>query len=99
MNEAEISAPITVTEYEKAEQRAREKLRQIIEREGDADGARRTAQYINALIAEQVGQERYTAYTYQKAVEQIRDKKRAGIDSQPKIDNVISLVSIVSQIS
>lgn len=91
-----ISAPLTAEEYIIAEKRAREKLERIISREGDADGARRTPQYLNALIKEAVEQERYTAYTTQRAAAN-GDKKRADVSRQQ--ENIISYVPIVPHLT
>ena len=90
------AAPITGDEYIRAAARAREKLERIIAREGDAGGARRQPQYLNALIAEAIRQERYEKYTECQAVE-IRDKKIADESRQP--ENIISYVPIVSHLA
>lgn len=96
MERERLLAPVTVEEYVTAEEKARAKLERIIEREGDADGARCTQSYLNALIVEIIGQERYTAYTASLSAQGY--KKEADAKRQPK-DKVCCITPIIAQIS
>lgn len=90
-----LIAPVTADEFATAEEKAQAKLERIIEREGDAGGARRTQSYLNALIVEIIGQERYTAYTASLAQGY---KKEADAKRQPK-EKICYLTPIIAQIS
>lgn len=50
--EQELGFTITDTDYESALDAAQKKLRHIIQRYGDSDGARRSADYLIQLVAE-----------------------------------------------
>lgn len=62
--EAYYGAVIGPSEWDKAKAYAERKLHRIIEREGDADGARREPWYLAQLIAETVRADSLSQLTY-----------------------------------
>lgn len=75
-----LGALIYPTEWSRAKAYAERKLAFIIEREGDADGARREPWYLAQLIAETVRAERFSEYTrmlYERK-QATGDKKRTA---------------------
>lgn len=61
--EAYLGTAIEPCEWDKARAYAERKLAGIIEREGDADGARREPWYLAQLIAESVKGSRFSQFT------------------------------------
>lgn len=70
--ERELGFKITDTDYIGALEQAQKKLRHIIQRYGDSDGARRSADYLIQLVAE--------AFQGQALQEFTLTKMRAGED-------------------
>lgn len=68
---------LTASEYSRAEKRAKRKLAQIIEREGNENGARTSLDYRARLIAEFIQAERMTAFGFTLQQLQIETKKKA----------------------
>lgn len=62
--ESYLGAAIRPWEWDSAKARAESKLAYIIEREGDADGARRELWYLAQLIAEAVRGSRFSQFTH-----------------------------------
>lgn len=60
-----LGAAIEPSEWDEAKAYAEHKLKGIIEREGDADGARREPWYLAQLIAETVKGSRFSRITYE----------------------------------
>lgn len=58
-----LGSEIRPSEWDRAKAYAERKLKGIIEREGDADGARREPWYLAQLIAETVKGSRFSQYT------------------------------------
>ena len=58
-----LGSQITPSEWDGARADAEHKLERIIEREGDADGARREPWYLAQLIAETVRSNRFSGLT------------------------------------
>lgn len=58
-----LGGTIEPSEWDKAKEEAERKLGRIIDREGDADGARREPWYLAQLIAEAVKQSRFSKFT------------------------------------
>ena len=58
-----LGSEIRPSEWDEAKAYAEHKLKGIIEREGDADGARREPWYLAQLIAETVKGSRFSQYT------------------------------------
>lgn len=95
--EGYLGTTIDPEEWAGAKAYAEQKLERIIEREGDAGGARREPWYLAQLIAETVKGERFSAFTQliYYAAEQFGVKKE-----QPTSENVSrpkSNTPIVSQ--
>ena len=59
-----LGEAISPEEWECAKRYAERKLAMIIEREGDADGARRESWYLAQLIAETVRSNRFSKFTF-----------------------------------
>lgn len=75
-----LGSQITPSEWDGARAYAEHKLKRIIEREGDADGARREPWYLAQLIAEAVRGNRFSKLTHDlweayKYIEQMGIKK------------------------
>lgn len=62
--EAYLGTAIEPSEWDEARAYAEHKLKGIIEREGDAGGARREPWYLAQLIAETVKGSRFSRFTY-----------------------------------
>ena len=59
-----LGSEIEPSEWDEAKAYAEHKLKGIIEREGDADGARREPWYLAQLIAETVKGSRFSQFTH-----------------------------------
>ena len=70
-----LQEKLKASEYSRAEQRAKRKLAQIIEREGNENGARTTLDYLARLIAEFIQAERMTAFGFAVQKLQMEIKK------------------------
>lgn len=75
-----LGSQITPSEWDGARAYAEHKLERIIEREGDADGARREPWYLAQLIAETVRGNRFSRLTklVYELTEQFGVKKRTA---------------------
>lgn len=70
-----LGAGIEPSEWDRAKPYAEHKLKGIIEREGDANGARREPWYLAQLIAEIVKGSRFSQFIYELWDQSNRDKK------------------------
>lgn len=77
--EALLSERLTDSEYNRAEKRAKRKLAQIIEREGNGNGARTSLEYLARLIAEFIQAERMTAFGFTLQQLQMEIKKEMPV--------------------
>lgn len=82
LTEKYLGASILPGEWDKAKEDAERKLRWIIGREGDADGARREPWYMAQLIAEAVRASRLTRFTFE-VCETIRLAAAMGAKEKP----------------
>lgn len=80
-----LGGTIEPQEWDNAKEKAERKLKRIISREGDADGARRELWYLAQLIAEEIKAESFSRFTielanlYRYADEQMGLKKEQPV--------------------
>lgn len=89
-----LGTEIEPSEWDSAKTCAERKLDRIIEREGDADGARREPWYLAQLIAEAVRGDRFSRFTYALAeLYQYADEQFGVKKGQPTSENVSRPIS------
>ena len=68
-----MNSPITLAEIQESRQEAEDKLERIIEREGDADGARREDWYFIEILKEVISTKRQAAAINKKGIKPLPD--------------------------
>lgn len=68
-----MNSPITLAEVQESRQEAEDKLERIIEREGDADGARREDWYFIEILKEVISTKRQAAAINKKGIKPLPD--------------------------
>lgn len=75
-----LGTVIEPPEWEKARNSAERKLKRIIEREGDGNGARRETWYLAQFIAENVKESRFPLFAHKEI--QIYDNEQKGVKKE-----------------